>query len=197
MIIRNATILDGTGNAPYRANVAVFGDSIAFITEKDISRGKLVVDAKGKYLAPGFIDMHTHSDLEVLRDPDAKARIGQGITTDVSGNCGIGVFPFVQDALKGFVSDVLGEYPEWAWSDYCSMKRYYEEKGIGCNELFLVSHTAIRVAVMGYDSLRAATDEEIDMMCKLLRSELQADAIGFSSGLYYAPCVFASREELK
>lgn len=197
VILKNGIVLDGTGKAPYKANIALFGDSIAFITDKEISRGKLVLDIAGEYVAPGFIDSHCHTDFEVLRDRKASARIGQGITTDITGNCGIGVIPYVDESFKGFVGDVLGEYADWAWSDFTSMKHYYEKKGLGANEAFLISHSAIRVAAMGMDCLREASAEEVEKMCAILRENLKQGAYGFSSGLYYAPCVFADHEELK
>lgn len=196
IILKNGLILDGRGSKPFRANVAVFSDSIALVTDKDITRSRLVVDCSGKYIAPGFIDSHCHTDFLVLRDPKAEARIGQGITTDVTGNCGIGVFPYTNPLLKDMVKDVLGEWNEWKWKDFSSMKRYYLEKKIGVNELFLVSHTALRLAAMGAECTREATDEEIEGMCSILRAEIKAGAKGFSTGLYYSPCVYSNSDEL-
>ncbi len=196
IILKNGLVLDGRGSAPKKANVAVFSDSIALVTDNDIARARTVIDCSGKYIAPGFIDSHCHTDFLVLRDPKAEARIGQGITTDVTGNCGIGVFPYTDPILKDMVKDVLGEWNDWSWTDFSSMKRYYLEKKIGVNELFLVSHTALRVAAMGSDCRREATEEEIDRMCSILRSQLRAGAAGFSSGLYYSPCVYSTEEEL-
>lgn len=196
IILKNGLVIDGTGKAPFKADIAVFSDSIALVTDLDITRGKNVIDCSGKYIAPGFIDAHTHTDFLVLKDPKAEARIGQGITTDVSGNCGIGVFPYTNPILKEMVSDVLGEWNDWAWSNYSSMKSYYAKKRIGVNELFLVSHTAIRTAVMGDDSKRKATESEIEKMADLLSHELKSGAHGFSTGLYYSPCVYSDRREL-
>ena len=195
-ILKNGLIADGSGKPMYKANVAIFSDSIALISSSDISRSRLVVDCSGLVVAPGFIDSHTHSDFLILSDPLAEARIGQGITTDISGNCGIGVFPYKDPSLKDFVKDVLGEWGEWKWKDFDSFARYAEEKRIGNNQLFLVSHTALRTAAMGGDSLREADEDEIKAMCSLLAAQLDQGAAGFSSGLYYAPCVFASRKEL-
>ena len=195
-LIRNALIYDGTGKAPYRANVALFRDRIAFIGNERIARTKDVIDASSYILTPGFIDIHTHTDLLMLRDPDMKARIDQGITTDVSGNCGIGVFPSSGEELKSAVSDVLGEWDDWSWTDYRSFCRKAEENGCAINEAFLVSHTALRLKVLGGNAGRAAAESEIDAMCALLDSLLSAGCWGFSSGLYYAPCLFAERKEL-
>ena len=195
-MFRNALIVDGSGNEPYRANVAVFGDRIAFIGKEGITRAKNVVDASSYVLAPGFIDMHTHTDLHVLRDRDMKARVHQGILTDVSGNCGIGVFPNSGDALHLAVEDVLGTYDNWSWKSFDDYKRVLADGGIGINETFLASHTALRYAAMGADAGREANDKEIATMCAILDDLLSSGAKGVSSGLYYAPCLFASEKEL-
>ena len=196
IILKNGLMLDGRGSAVRKANIAVFSDSIALVTENDITRARTVIDCSGRYVAPGFIDAHCHTDFLVLSDPKAEARIGQGITTDVTGNCGIGTFPYRTPVLKDMVKDVLGEWREWKWKDFSSMKRYYMEKRIAVNELFLVSHTALRTAVMGEDCRREATEEEIERMCSLLESELESGAAGFSTGLYYSPCVYSTEREL-
>lgn len=196
-LIRDALVYDGSGEKPYKSNVAIFGDRIALIGNEKMLRAKDVIDGKGMILTPGFIDIHTHTDLLLLRDPDMKPRISQGITTDLSGNCGIGVFPNSGKALETAVGDVLGEWNDWAWRDYSSYKAYALKDGIAINEAFLVSHTAIRLAVMGENAGRAATEDEIDRMCTILDSLLSGGCWGFSTGLYYAPCLFAEHEELK
>lgn len=196
IILKNGLVLDGRGSKPRKANIAIFSDSIALVTDLDITRARTVIDCEGKYVAPGFIDAHTHTDFLVLKDPLASARIGQGITTDISGNCGIGVFPYNNPLLADMVKDVLGEWDDWGWSDYKTMKEYYSKRKIGVNEVFLVSHTALRVAVMGEDCRREASGEEIKAMCTLLAGELDEGAWGFSSGLYYSPCVYSGRDEL-
>ena len=196
IILKNGLILDGKGSKAKRANVAIFGDTIALVTDKELTRARTIIDCTDKYISPGFIDGHTHTDFLLLKDPKAIPRIGQGITTDVSGNCGIGVFPYSNALLKSFVQDVLGEWNEWKWKDYSTMKSYYMNKKIGVNVLFLVSHTALRVASLGEDPRREAGSSEIENMCSLLRSELLSGAWGFSTGLYYSPCVYSSQEEL-
>ena len=195
-MFRNALIVDGSGVEPYRANVAVFGDRIAFIGKEGITRAKNVIDASDAVLAPGFIDMHTHTDLQVLRDRDMKAKVHQGILTDVSGNCGIGVFPNTGEALHAAVEDVLGTYDNWSWKSYEDYRTLLMSEGIGINEAFLVSHTALRYAALGRDAGREADANEISRMCAILDELLSSGLRGFSSGLYYSPCLFASEKEL-
>ena len=195
LLVKNALVMDGSGGKPFKANVGVAGDTIAVVASRNIERAKRIVDASGLVLCPGFIDIHTHTDLQVLRDRDMSAKVRQGITTDVSGNCGIGVFPN-SPLLPDYVQDVLGVWDDWAWDDFSSYKRYVERGGIGINEVFLVSHTALRLAVLGEDPAREADGFEIERMCRLLETALGQGALGLSSGLYYSPCLFASREEL-
>ena len=146
VLIRNGLIYDGTGSEPFTSDIAVFGDRIALIGKNGITRAKRVIDASGRAVFPGFIDIHTHTDLLALRDRDMTVRLSQGITTDVSGNCGIGVFP-VSSGLDTAVEDVLGEYEGWSWKDYRGYRgALLGGGGIGINEAFLVSHTAIRLA---------------------------------------------------
>ena len=195
LVVRDALVCDGSGKAPFKANVAVFADRIAAVTARPLGRARRVVEGEGLLLAPGFIDIHTHTDLQVLRDRDMRAKLGQGITTDVSGNCGIGTFPF-SPALPGYVQDVLGAWDDWAWTGFSSYKEYVENGGLGINEAFLTSHTALRLSAMGEDASREATDEEIDVMCSHLAESIEQGSLGLSSGLYYVPAVFASEKEL-
>ena len=196
LMFRDALVIDGSGAEPYRANVAVFGDRIAFIGREDISRAKVIIDASRFVLTPGFIDMHTHTDLQVLRDRDMKAKLQQGILTDVSGNCGIGVFPNSTEALHIAVEDVLGTYDEWSWKTYSDYKRTLLSDGIGINEIFLASHSALRYAALGSEAGRTATDREREAMCEMLDSLMSEGIRGFSTGLYYSPCLFADENEL-
>ena len=112
-LIKDATIVDGTGKKAYKGNVAIYKKDIAFISCTEKPKSKCVIDGTGLYLTPGFIDLHAHSEFYMLNKPQMKGKLGQGITTDCSGNCGIGVFPLNdgQEALKALSSEVLGTYP--------------------------------------------------------------------------------------
>lgn len=197
-LIKDATIVDGTGKKAYKGNVAIYKKDIAFISCTEKPKSKCVIDGTGLYLTPGFIDLHAHSEFYMLNKPQMKGKLGQGITTDCSGNCGIGVFPLNdgQEALKALSSEVLGTYPSWSWTTITEFKDKVREKGVGINVTFLQAHAPLRVAVMKEECNRAATKEEIDEMCALLDESLNEGAVGFSSGLYYAPCLFATDEEM-
>ena len=194
----NALIYDGSGGAPYRANVATLGSRIAFIGNERV-RARNFTDCTSLALTPGFIDIHAHSELMALRDPVMSAKICQGITTDLSGNCGIGVFPIKgesKEVLEGLCDDVLGHWQNWNWSDVTTFRNALNEKGVGINLALLQAHAPLRATAMGLDSSREATDEEIEVMCRLLDESLSSGCKGLSSGLYYAPCTFASEKEL-
>ncbi len=142
--------------------------------------------------------MHGHSDLEVLRNPPMRSKIGQGITTEVAGNCGIGgVFPpcqtgsvFLQELCGG---DVLGAYPDSGWRSFTSYKQQWKS---GTSMAFLQAHSTLRRESMEGNVNRKATDAEIARMCSFLKESLEAGCLGMSTGLYYAPCIFAEEKEL-
>jgi N-acyl-D-aspartate/D-glutamate deacylase len=195
---QNATIIDGTGSAPYKGDVAVKNDIIEKIFNNGGEPSGQVIDATDLVLCPGFIDIHAHSELEVLRNPSMEAKIGQGITTEVSGNCGIGVFPAKQndEVLYAFTRDVLGSYTPFGWKDFDAYTAELGKKGSGTNMAFLQSHSALRCRSLEGNPNRSANSVEVQTMCHLLEQSYQQGCLGFSSGLYYAPCLFAGRGEL-
>jgi N-acyl-D-aspartate/D-glutamate deacylase len=173
LVIANATVYDGTANAPMVANVGVVGDQIAWIVSDTTVRAARTVDATGYVLAPGFIDPHTHS----LRDLESAGRnsninyLTQGVTTVVNGNDGGGPLNISE------IFDTL------------------TQKGIGTNAAFMAPHRSIRRLVMGMDD-RAPTEEELANMQTMVERCMEAGALGLSSGLFYAPASFATTEEV-
>ena len=198
-LFAHATVIDGTGSERYVADVALDGDRIAAIGSLDPSKAERVVDARGMFLTPGFIDIHAHSELMALRDSVMKAKVQQGITTEVSGNCGIGPFPCKADdtPIKTLTQDILGQWNGHYWRSFKDYTDALRLHGTGCNMAFLASHSALRCAVLSGNPNRAATDSEIQDMCALLAECFNQGCIGFSSGLYYAPCLYAEAKELK
>ena len=194
-LFENATVFDGSVRAPFKASVLV-QDSLITDIGRNIDRtkteGASVIDCTGLTLCPGFMDMHAHSDLEVLRNPTMSHKVQQGITFDLSGNCGVGVFPRRADDSPAF-ADIIGHYPTWTWTDYSSYKKMLRP---GINIGFLQGHSRLRMSAIDGNPNRKATKEEISKMCTLLDKSLSEGCLGMSSGLYYAPCLFADHDEI-
>jgi len=198
LLIRNATIIDGSGAARYEGDIGVRGDRIVKIGRLDAAKGDVEVDAAGKVAAPGFIDAHTHDDRLMLSAGEMAPKVSQGVTTVVAGNCGISLSP-MPGGMKGAVPaplDLLDN--EGKWFRFPTFGAYVEELGshpAATNCALLVGHMTLRVATM--DNLdRPATSAEIVRMRDLVREALASGAIGFSTGLYYELSNAAPAEEV-
>ncbi len=196
LIIRNGTIIDGTG-APGRAgDVAVQDGRIAAVGDVsgDATRE---IDATGRAVTPGFIDVHAHDDAAVVREPAMDFKIMQGVTTDVVGNCGAGVAP-TSDAFRRFfttgLSPILGDC-DLPWTTTAEYFDAVDAAHPACNVAAYVPHGVLRYNAMGIEH-RAPTDAELDRMKELLTEGMQAGAIGLSTGLVYPPGAFAKTPEL-
>ncbi|MFI5764025.1 amidohydrolase family protein [Streptomyces sp. NPDC051563] len=207
LVIRNARVVDGTGTASYRADVALRDGRIQEIrTEGDGPRpsARRTVDADGLALAPGFIDMHAHSDLALLRDPDHSAKVAQGVTLEVLGQDGLSYAPAddrtlaeVRQAITGWNGDggdidfdwrTVGEYLD-------RLDRGFDGQGIAVNAAYLVPQGTVRMHAMGWED-RDPTPHELDRMRQLVAEGLQQGAVGMSSGLTYTPGMYAKDGEL-
>lgn len=200
-LLRNATVVDGTGSARRAADVLLRGDRIHTIAPAgalDATDGTESWDAEGLVLAPGFIDMHAHSDLAVLADPAHIAKVGQGVTTEVIGQDGIGYAPLDDAIADGVRRQIAGwnGHPELP-IDWRSMGEYLErlDQGTATNTAVLVPQGNLRMLTVGSGS-RAATGSEIADMRAILADSLSAGAFGLSSGLTYVPGMYADTAEL-
>src|SRR3954465_2118592 len=198
LLIRNASIIDGSGAARFQGDIGVRADRVAKIGRLDKARGNIELDASGKVAAPGFIDAHTHDDRLMLSAGDMAPKVSQGVTTVVAGNCGISLSP-MPDGMKGAAPaplDLLDN--DGKWFRFPTFGAYVEElhaHPASVNCALLVGHMTLRVATM--DQLdRPATKAEIARMRDLVREALGAGAIGFSSGLYYELSNAAPAEEV-
>jgi len=197
VLIRNALLLDGSGRPGRLADLAVVAGKIAAIGDLSsaLSRAKAVVDATGLVLAPGFIDVHTHDDLEVLRNPQMLAKLSQGVTTVITGNCGISAAPVL---LPGEVPDpmnLLGQSADFRYPAFADYAAAVEQAQPAVNVAALVGHTALRATVMkALDQPASATD--IQQMRNLLEAALSQGALGLSSGLAYHNASAAPAAEL-
>lgn len=172
IVIRGGMILDGSGTTAYTADIAILQDKIVEIGKLGSYRAKRELDVEGKYISPGFIDMHTHCDN--LREPKRKSAVNylfQGVTTVVSGSCGSGTFK-----VDNFFNTL-------------------EKQGVGVNVVHLVGHGRVRSEVLK-NANRAPTEEEIQRMLALITQAMQEGAAGLSSGLFYAPGSYSQTEEI-
>lgn len=196
LIIRNAQVIDGSGEPPMRADIAIQAGKIAALGSLEYAESLAVLDAQGLILAPGFIDVHTHDDLQVIRAPEMLPKISQGITTVIVGNCGISASPV---SLKSELPDpmnLLGTTDDFQYADFASYKAAVNKTQPAVNVAALIGHTALRNNHM--DRLdRAANADEIAQMRVQLRESLQEGALGLSSGLAYASAFSATTDEVK
>ena len=199
LVIANGRIVDGCGNPWYYGDVAVRGDRIAAIGAAGALRGRAVVDAGGRYVAPGFVDPHTHSDISILQHPRADSVVRQGVTTHVTGNCGMSPAPLSaahrDEALHNWAHywDISGV--AWDWTSFRQYLKALELAGGAINIAPLVGHGALRLAVMGL-AQRPAGEKELARMERLLDAALRAGAHGLSTGLVYPPGCYAGTDEL-
>ena len=197
LVFRDATVVDGTGAAGYRADVRVRDGRIAELGSG--LGGDRVVDAAGLVLAPGFIDMHAHSDLQILAEPDHLAKVSQGVTLEVLGQDGLSYAPVddaTLEALRGQLAGWNDDPPGFAW-DWRGVGEYLDrlDRGIACNAAYLLPQGTIRMLAVGWSD-RPATEAELDRMRTLVATGLAEGALGMSSGLTYTPGMYASTSEL-
>ena len=196
-VIRNGRLIDGTGGPAHAGDVAVSGDRIAAIAAPEDSRhwqAALEIDATDRVVAPGFIDVHTHDDNAVLRDPAMAAKISQGVTTVIVGNCGISLAP-ITDLDPPPPLNLLGGRDSFRFASMAAYLAAVEAAGPSVNVAALVGHSTLRAGAMD-DLNRGATADEIALMRERLATSLAAGAIGFSTGLYYKTAAAADMEEV-
>ncbi len=199
-LIRGATLIDGSGGEPCRKDVALAGDRIGAVGADLKLRAAQVIEGGGLVLSPGFIDIHGHSDMTLFRHPLLESKLFQGVTTEVTGNCGLGLFP-----VRHGGEEELARYltihdftlpPEGiTWHDFSGYGERVTECGLALNVAPLVGHAALRMAAMGMDD-RAPTATERERMVQLLAKALTQGAWGMSTGLIYPPGSYALTGEL-
>ncbi|WP_457809003.1 N-acyl-D-amino-acid deacylase family protein [Kushneria sp. EE4] len=196
VLIRGARVLDGTGAPAFDADVAISGERIAALGALDGASAGQVIEAHGLCLSPGFIDVHTHDDTNVIRTPEMLPKLTQGVTTVVVGNCGISASP-VQ--LRGETvpdpMNLLGRCEDFTYPDFADYAAAVDHATPSVNVAALVGHTALRANLMD-DFDRPATGVEIESMRAALKQALDAGAIGMSSGLAYKNARHAPLEEM-
>ena len=196
-LIRNGMVIDGTGAAAEVKEVAISQGKIISAQGQDKPEAMQEIDAKGKVVCPGFIDIHSHSDFTLLVNRNAESAVHQGITTLVTGNCGHGPAPCRDKELAKQVT--IGYSDNWetdiSWNSFGQYVNNLFSPGLAVNVAPLVPHGAIRMAVMGYDE-RKPSRVELDEMKAMVAEAMRAGAAGFSTGLEYSPGQYSEKEEL-
>lgn len=199
-LIVNGTIVDGSGRAGYQANVLIEDERIAKIGDIQPEEGVEVIDAKGLIVAPGFIDTHSHSDLQILENPEILPKVRQGVTTEVLGQDGISMAPLPIKYISPWRKNLAGldgdsDNINWEFETTEGYLKMIEDAKPGLNECYLVPHGNIRMEAMGLDN-RLPNDEELKAMCDITRREMEAGAVGLSTGLIYMPCAYSESKEI-
>ncbi len=202
ILIRNASVVDGTGAAAYEADVRIVGDKIAELGRLEDDNAGQIIDAANQTLAPGFIDMHSHADFSLPVLPTADSLVYQGITTAVIGQCGLSPAPLLEETREASVAALSGFFGEFArsipWEKWTSMEDYLNSlsaEGTSVNVVALVGQGIIRASVMGFAEGHADSSQMACMQNEVARA-LDQGAFGLSTGLIYPPGSFTSTEEL-
>ncbi|MBM3644826.1 MAG: D-aminoacylase [Alphaproteobacteria bacterium] len=194
-VVRNGTLIDGTGAPRRAADVAVKGDRISAVGAPGSLRCDSEIDATGLIVAPGFIDVHTHDDTALIDNPGMAMKASQGVTTVVCGNCGASASPYTRAEINHFLS-LLVKKPENIAPSFAGFAAKVEAAGPALNGAFLVGHSTLRMSAMGEDLMRPATTAETAEMRELLDASLGEGAIGMSSGLFYPVARAATTDEV-
>ena len=191
--IINGVIIDGTGKPSYKADVGLKGACIEAIGDLSHAESVTTVDAEQCYVCPGFIDVHSHSDVYLLLEPTAPSKLYQGVTTEIVGNCGASAAPLT--GAYSLPSDWREKLWSFKWSSVAEYRQAWESASPVINTALLIGHSDIRAGIVGYEP-RAADSAEIKNMCQLLELALEEGGIGLSTGLVYSPGMYAAAEEV-
>jgi len=198
-VLANGRILDGCGNPWFWGDLGIRRGRIAEIAPVGTLKGTKNIDAGGRFITPGFVDVHTHSDLSVLVNRQAESVVRQGVTTEIIGNCGMSPAPVTEDHLAEIQHDWgrISAQAEvsWKWRTFSQYLGTLRRGGLAINVGSLAGHGALRIAAMGFAD-RAPTPEELARMEGLLTEAMESGAFGISTGLVYPPGCFASTEEI-
>ncbi len=200
LLIKGGLVADGTGGPLTRWDVGVEGDRIAWLGRGTAPSSHRVLNASGLIVAPGFIDVHTHSDISLLHTPAAEHKLLQGITTEVLGNCGLSVAPLPPERrreIQEYMALMLGSSTtdEWPWTSLGDYLDHLQSVNPAPNALILVAHGVVRLAAMGFDK-EPASSSQIAAMKAVVGASLEEGAFGLSTGLQYPPGCYAATDEL-
>ena len=193
LVIRNGMVYDGTGGAPRRADVAIQGDRIAAIGNLAGAKAAAEIDAKGMAVAPGFINMLSHSETTLIVDPRSLGELRQGVTTQIFGESSMGP---LNDEMKRIQRAAMGDFKyDIAWTTLAEYLQHLEKRGISQNVASFIGAGTVRTHVIGLED-KPPTPEQLERMKELVRREMEAGALGVTTALIYPPNYFAKTEEL-
>lgn len=200
LLIKNGFITDGSGSDGFVGDVLIEDGKITAVEKSIAADDAEIIDAGGLTVAPGFIDTHSHSDLQVLTKPAVLPKLMQGITTEILGQDGISMAPLPQKYISPWRKNLAGldgesDDIDWHYGTTANYLKMIEQAQPSINECYLVPHGNIRMEAMGLDN-RQPTDAELEKMRNITQRELAAGAFGISTGLIYMPCAYGHTEEL-
>jgi len=195
ILIKGGKILDGSGSDYFVSDIAIKDGKIVLIKENIVDEAGEIIDATGLFVTPGFVDSHSHADTAILEFPESRAKIEQGITTSIGGQCGSSAAPLGDNFTGPDVSiGNVGKKSE-VYKSFKSYSDAFEKVKIGANLKTFIGHSAIRKAVVGYGD-DAPTKEQLEQMKELVRQSVRDGALGISYGLIYSPSCYSTTDEL-
>lgn len=197
-ILKDGLVIDGAGGGtkPFRSDIGIMGEHIASLGDLSKYRGHTVIDVKGLCVSPGFIDSHAHSDFTILADGRAEAKVFQGVTTEINGNCGLSAAPLYGRALEQREPELERLGIRERWSTFDEYFRILARRGTSLNFATLVGQGNLRSSVSGLEN-RELSSDELHRVLILLDESLHAGALGISAGLIYPPGIFTGTDELE
>ena len=202
IVFENVTLVDGTGRPAQLAEVALKADRVSHVAAKlpeELKQGAERIDLSGRILSPGFVDIHAHGELEPIADNSAASKVCEGVTTEISGNCGLTPFPLLGALRTRFEKEARDDYG-WApealsWTSASEYFDTLERTGCSINRGFLLGHGSLRAAVNGYGNNSLGEDGK-GLMRRLVEESLDAGCFGLSTGLVYPPGCYAQHDEI-
>jgi N-acyl-D-amino-acid deacylase len=194
LVLKGGTIVDGTGGAPFPADLGIAGERITAVGEIAATQARRTIDVSGLHVAPGFIDIHTHSDHSILAYPTADSRVRQGITTELTGNCGSSAAPLPR-AAPGARAETNEHGVRKDWTDVASYLTRVERTRISVNQALLVGQGTLRANAIGRVD-RPLSPDEMRSVVRALEAGLEEGAFGLSTGLEYVPGTYTSADEI-
>ena len=199
-LIKNATIIDGSGSKGYEGSVLINNDRIEAVGALNEVTADAVIDAQKAVVCPGFIDTHSHSDLEVFKEPQIYPKVMQGITTEFLGQDGISMAPLPVEYISPWRKNLAGldgdkDDLDWTFKTTDGYLKMLETNGSGTNLAYLVPHGNVRMEAMGLDN-KIADAGDLAKMRDVLRRDLEAGGFGLSTGLIYMPCAYSDTNEM-